>query len=139
MRKPLCLLCAFVLAIGFGRLSLADDEASGKKVDRAVDNASNKVDRATDKIGDTARDATNKTKDKIGDIDVKTEKVVGSVDLKGKPEFAVADEKGHIYVNLEDKSEVLDIDADKLKVVHRWPLAPGEPYIHGYEYATPAR
>jgi ABC-type transport system substrate-binding protein len=25
------------------------------------------------------------------------------------------------------------------KTVASWPLAPGEPYIHGYEYATPAR
>jgi DNA-binding beta-propeller fold protein YncE len=59
-------------------------------------------------------------------IDVKTEKVAGTVDLGGKPEFAVSDEKGHIYVNIENKSEVVDFDADKLKVVHRWPLAPGE-------------
>jgi YVTN family beta-propeller protein len=59
-------------------------------------------------------------------IDVKTEKVVGKVDLGGKPEAAVSDEKGHIYVNLEDKSEIVDFDADKLKVLNRWPLKPGE-------------
>jgi YVTN family beta-propeller protein len=59
-------------------------------------------------------------------IDVKTEKVVGTVDLGGKPEFAVSDEKGHIYVNIENKSEIVEFDADKLKVLNRWPLAPGE-------------
>jgi YVTN family beta-propeller protein len=59
-------------------------------------------------------------------IDVKTEKVVGTIKLGGRPEFAVADEKGHVYVNLEDKSEVLALDARELTVKHRWPLAPGK-------------
>ncbi|HEY1859361.1 MAG TPA: YncE family protein [Gemmataceae bacterium] len=59
-------------------------------------------------------------------IDVKTEKVAGTVDLGGKPEAVVSDEKGHIYVNIENKNEIVDIDADKLKVVHRWPVGPGE-------------
>jgi YVTN family beta-propeller protein len=59
-------------------------------------------------------------------IDVKTEKVVGSVDLGGKPESAVSDEKGHIYINIENKNEIVEVDADKLKVLNHWPLAPGE-------------
>jgi YVTN family beta-propeller protein len=59
-------------------------------------------------------------------IDVKTEKVVGTVKLGGKPEFAVADGKGHVFINIEDKSEVVDVDANKLTVKHRWPLAPGK-------------
>jgi len=59
-------------------------------------------------------------------IDAETEKVVGTVPLGGKPEFAVADAKGHVYVNLEDKSEVLALDAHKLTVTHRWPLTPGK-------------
>jgi YVTN family beta-propeller protein len=67
--------------------------------------------------------ATDKT---ASAIDVKTEKVAGTVDLGGKPEAVVSDEKGHIYVNIEDKGEVVDIDADKLKVLHRWSLKPGE-------------
>ena len=59
-------------------------------------------------------------------IDPETEKVAGTIDLGGKPEFAVSDEKGQIFVNLEDKSEVLTIDAHKRTVLRRWPLAPGE-------------
>lgn len=59
-------------------------------------------------------------------IDVKTEKVVGTVDLGGKPEGVVSDEKGHIYVNIENKNEIVDVDADKLKVVHHWSVSPGE-------------
>src|SRR5205085_11131076 len=45
----------------------------------------------------------------------------------GNPEFAVVDEKaGRIYCNIEDKSEVAVIDADKHEVVAHWSLAPGE-------------
>ena len=50
--------------------------------------------------------------------------VVGSVLLGGKPETAQADGQGHIYVNIEDKSELREIDAKTLKVMHSWPLAP---------------
>jgi DNA-binding beta-propeller fold protein YncE len=59
-------------------------------------------------------------------IDAKDGKVAGTVALEGKPEFAAADGRGHVYVNIEDKSEVFDIDAKKLTVEHRWPLAPCE-------------
>lgn len=46
--------------------------------------------------------------------------------LGGNPEFGVADGKGSVFVNLEHTSEVLQIDAKTLQIVHRWPLAPGE-------------
>jgi DNA-binding beta-propeller fold protein YncE len=59
-------------------------------------------------------------------IDPQAEKVVGTIQLGGKPEFAVADGKGHLYVNLEDKNEILALDPQKLTVMHRWPLAPGK-------------
>src|SRR3989449_1290629 len=47
-----------------------------------------------------------------------------SIALDGKPEFAVADDAGRIYVNLEDKSELLAIDSRQLTILNRWPLAP---------------
>jgi len=50
--------------------------------------------------------------------------VVGTFALEGKPEFAVADGKGNIYVNIEDKSELVQFDARKLTVLNRWPLKP---------------
>jgi DNA-binding beta-propeller fold protein YncE len=53
-------------------------------------------------------------------------KVKGTVALGGKPETAVADEKGNIYVNIEDKNEIAVIDSKTLKVKDRWKLAPGE-------------
>ncbi len=52
--------------------------------------------------------------------------VAGSIPLVGKPEFAVSDGKGRIYVNIEDKSEIVEFDPQKLAVLHRWPLAPCE-------------
>jgi DNA-binding beta-propeller fold protein YncE len=50
--------------------------------------------------------------------------VVGTLALNGKPEFAVADGKGSIFVNSEDTSELIQIDAQKITETHRWPLAP---------------
>jgi hypothetical protein len=52
--------------------------------------------------------------------------VVGTLALGGKPEFAVADGQGSIYVNIEDKSELVQFDAQKLTETHRWSLAPCE-------------
>ena len=57
-------------------------------------------------------------------IDAKSGSVVGTIDLGGGPEFAVADGKGTVYVNLEDKSELVAIDSSSLKIKSRWPLAP---------------
>ena len=52
--------------------------------------------------------------------------VAGTLALGGKPEFAVADGQGSIFVNIEDKSELVQFDAQKLVVLNRWPLAPCE-------------
>jgi len=57
-------------------------------------------------------------------IDAKSGSVVGSIDLGGGPEFAVADGKGTVYINLEDKSEVVAVDSSSLKIKSRWPVAP---------------
>jgi DNA-binding beta-propeller fold protein YncE len=57
-------------------------------------------------------------------IDAATGNVAGNVALGGGPEFAVADGAGHIFNNLEDKSEVVEIDSRGLKILNRWPLAP---------------
>ena len=57
-------------------------------------------------------------------IDAKSGSLVGTIDLGGGPEFAVADGKGTVYVNLEDKNELVGIDSKSLKIKSRWPLAP---------------
>ncbi|HEY2798843.1 MAG TPA: YncE family protein [Thermoanaerobaculia bacterium] len=59
-------------------------------------------------------------------LDAASGKVVGTIPLGGKPEFATTDLEGHVFVNLEDKSEILALDPHKLSVEHRWPLAPCE-------------
>jgi hypothetical protein len=57
-------------------------------------------------------------------IDGATGKVLGTIKLDGKPEFAASDAKGEIFVNIEDKSELVAIDPNKLEIKARWPLAP---------------
>lgn len=57
-------------------------------------------------------------------IDAASGKVLGTIPLDGKPEFAASDAKGEIFVNIEDKSELVAIDPVKLDVKAKWPLAP---------------
>ena len=57
-------------------------------------------------------------------IDAASGTVDGTIALGGKPEFAVADGKGHIFDNIEDTSEIVEIDTHKMEVMKRWPLAP---------------
>jgi YVTN family beta-propeller protein len=57
-------------------------------------------------------------------IDAATGKVVATIPLVGKPEFAVADGAGHVFVNIEDKNEMWQIDSQKLAVITHWSLAP---------------
>jgi DNA-binding beta-propeller fold protein YncE len=57
-------------------------------------------------------------------IDAATGEVVGKIPLDGKPEFAVTTGAGEIFVNLEDKSEILALDPKTLKIKAIWALAP---------------
>jgi DNA-binding beta-propeller fold protein YncE len=57
-------------------------------------------------------------------IEAKSGKVVGTIDLGGAPEFAVADGKGTVYINLESKNETVALDSHSLKIKSRWPVAP---------------
>ncbi len=59
-------------------------------------------------------------------IDATQNKVVGTVELPGKPEFPVADGKGTVFVNIEDKNEILRLDARSQKATAIWPLSPLE-------------
>jgi hypothetical protein len=51
--------------------------------------------------------------------------VVKTLDLGGAPEYPVADGKGMIYDNIEDKNEVAAVDTQALAIKARWPVAPG--------------
>ena len=59
-------------------------------------------------------------------IDASTLQQVGSIDLGGKPETGVPDGKGMLYVNIEDKSEVIALDTRAMSVKAHYPLAPCE-------------
>ncbi len=59
-------------------------------------------------------------------IDAAEGKEVGTIELGGRPEFAVADGMGTVFVNLEDKDVLVKLDAKKMVVQERWPLAPGK-------------
>lgn len=54
-------------------------------------------------------------------IDPAKEEAITTMQLGGAPEQAVADGKGMIYDNLEDKGEVIAIDSRANKVVSHWP------------------
>lgn len=56
-------------------------------------------------------------------IDATSNKVVATIPLPGKPEFPVADGKGSVYDNLEDKSSIVRLDVHSRKVSAVWPLA----------------
>src|SRR5208282_5779350 len=59
-------------------------------------------------------------------VDAEKGTVLGTIKLDGKPEFSVSDGKGEVFVNIEDKSELVAIDPGKLEVKSKWPLAPCE-------------
>jgi len=59
-------------------------------------------------------------------IDAKSGTVIATIPLPGKPEFSVADGKGKIYVNIEDTSEMVEIDAGKAAVTKKYSLSPCE-------------
>ena len=57
-------------------------------------------------------------------FDAASEKIAATIPLGGKPEFAQTDGKGKVYVNIEDMSEVVEIDSMKPAVTKRFPLGP---------------
>jgi len=59
-------------------------------------------------------------------INAKTGDVAATIPLPGKPEFSIADGKGKLYVNIEDTSEIVEIDAAKAVVTKKYSLSPCE-------------
>lgn len=53
-------------------------------------------------------------------------KVTDSVNVGGKPETAVTDGLGKLYVNIEDKNEIVVVDTKTFKVINHWSIAPGQ-------------
>jgi len=60
-------------------------------------------------------------------IDVATLKAIETIKLGGAAaEAGVTDEKGTIFVNLEDLNEIITFDAKTLSVKNHWKVTPGE-------------
>lgn len=57
-------------------------------------------------------------------IDPVKEVVMKNLDLGGNVEFAVADGRGMIYDNNEDRNDIVAIDSRTLTIKARWPVAP---------------
>jgi hypothetical protein len=59
----------------------------------------------------------------VSAVDARTQQLVGTLPLDAKPEAGVSDGAGHLYVNLEDKNSIAQLDARALKVTAVWPVA----------------
>jgi DNA-binding beta-propeller fold protein YncE len=57
-------------------------------------------------------------------VDPATGKLVTNIPLGGKPEYGVAAGDGMVYVNITDKSEIVEINAQTLAVARRWSTSP---------------
>ncbi|MFP5039760.1 YncE family protein [Parasediminibacterium sp. JCM 36343] len=66
-----------------------------------------------------------KSKD-LSFIDPSTDKVVATVGVGGSPETAVSDGAGKIFVNIEDKNEIVAIDGKTYSILAHWPITPGD-------------
>jgi YVTN family beta-propeller protein len=70
--------------------------------------------------------AFNGTSHDVSVIDAATRKVIATVALPGKPEFPQADGKGFVFDNIEDKNEIVKLDARSPKIAATWLVAPCE-------------
>lgn len=59
-------------------------------------------------------------------IDPAQNKTIDSVAVGGKPETAVSDGQGKLFVNVEDKNEIVVVDTRTFKVISHWSIEPGE-------------
>ena len=71
-------------------------------------------------------------------IDPSAMSVAGTVALDGVPEAAIADGRGHVFVNIMDKAEVVEFDGRSLQVLNRWSLAPAAPDRPGTGPSAPS-
>ena len=59
-------------------------------------------------------------------IDPLLNKVIDSVNVGGKPETAVSDEAGKLFINIEDKNEIVVVDTKTFKIINHWKISPGD-------------
>jgi YVTN family beta-propeller protein len=66
--------------------------------------------------------AFNGRSNNVSVLDTSSNTIVATVPLPGKPEFPQVDEHGSLFVNIEDKNEIVKLDAASRKAVATWPL-----------------
>ena len=88
---------------------------SGKKPDAVI------YDPATKRVF-----AMNGDSDSTTVINATDNSVAGTVALGGGPEFTAVDGKGNLWVNIEEKNEMVHIDTQAMQVKDHWPVAPCE-------------
>ena len=69
-------------------------------------------------------------------IDAASGQVVGTIALDGKPETAVSDEAGKLFVNIEDKNKITEVDLKSKTVLASWPLGAEGPTGLAIDVAT---
>ena len=67
--------------------------------------------------------AANGGSDSLTPIDALAGKSLAAIALGGKPEFLAVDGKGRLFVNLEDKNQLVVVDTQKLEVIQRVDLS----------------
>lgn len=71
----------------------------------------------------------------ISIVDPRTVAAIGKISVGGSLEFPALDGRGHLFVNVEDKNELAEIDIAKRTVIRRVPLA-GCQHPSGLAYLT---
>jgi YVTN family beta-propeller protein len=66
--------------------------------------------------------AFNGGSNNVSVLDTRTNKVVATIDLPGRPEFPEADGKGSVFDNIEEKGELVKLDAHAMKLAATYPL-----------------
>ena len=92
-----------------------------KRTNAAVDDDAVLYDVASNRVFTFNGDAGSATV-----IDPVTGERIASIPLGGKPEFGVSDAAGHLFVNIEDKGEIVEVDPKAMSVTRRWSIAPCE-------------
>jgi len=69
-------------------------------------------------------------------IDPVTQKVTATIAVGGKPETAVSNGAGKLFVNIEDKNEIVEVDLAANKVTQHWPLGAEGPTGLAYDQDT---
>lgn len=69
---------------------------------------------------------SNHTAGSLTVIDPATDQVVATIPVVGKLETVVSDHAGKLFVNAEDKNEIVVVDIIKNEVLAHWSLAPAE-------------